>query len=108
VAVIVLSTALAFVFGYAFTVVPLLRTGMAVRAAATIALASDTASIAVMEVVDNLVMLVVPGAMDAGLDTVLFWGALALSLALAGVAAYPVNRFLIAHGKGHALVHSSH
>jgi hypothetical protein len=108
VAVIVLSTALAFVFGYAFTVVPLLKTAMAVRAAATIALASDTASIAVMEVVDNLVMLVVPGAMDAGLDTVLFWGALALSLALAGAAAYPVNRFLIARGKGHALVHSSH
>jgi hypothetical protein len=107
-AVIVLSTVLAFVFGYAFTVVPLLRTGMAPRAAAAIALASDTASIAVMEVVDNLVMLVVPGAMDAALDTVLFWGALAMSLALAGVAAYPVNRFLIARGKGHALVHSSH
>ena len=102
---IVLSVVLAFCFGYAFTILPLLRAGVAAGAAAGLAFASDTASITVMEIIDNLIILVIPGAMDAGLDTVLFWGSLAFSLIVAGLAAYPVNRFLIARGQGHAVVH---
>src|SRR3954449_12576217 len=102
---VALSVALAFVFGYSLTSLPLLRAGLALAAVIPIALASDTFSIAVMEVVDNAVVLVVPGAMDAGLDTLLFWGSLAFSLAVAFVAAVPVNRWLIARGKGHAAVH---
>lgn len=100
-----LAVVLAFVFGYGLTSLPLLRSGMAVAAVVPIALASDTFSIAVMEVVDNAVMLVVPGAMEAGLGTLLFWGALAFALAVAFVAAAPVNRRLIARGRGHAVVH---
>ena len=107
-ATIALAVVLAFLFGYALTMRPLLRGGLALPAAARLALASDTASIAVMEVVDNAVMLVIPGAMDAGLATPLFWGALALSLAIAAVAAFPVNRWLIARGMGHAVVHAHH
>ena len=107
-ATIVLATALAFVSGYLFTMVPLVRAGIAARAAARIALAADTASIVIMEIVDNLVMLVIPGAMAATLDAPLFWGSLAISLAIAGVAAYPVNRWLIARGRGHALAHAHH
>ncbi len=107
-ATIVLAIALAFVSGYIFTMVPLVRAGIAVRAAARIALAADTVSITIMEIVDNLVMLVIPGAMAATLDTPLFWGSLAVSLAIAGVAAYPVNRWLIARGRGHALAHAHH
>jgi len=88
--------------------IPLLRAGFAPGAATRVALAADTASITIMEIVDNLVMLAIPGAMDAGLDSALFWGSLALALAVAGVAAYPVNRWLIARGRGHALAHAHH
>jgi Domain of unknown function (DUF4396) len=105
---IVLAIALAFVFGYSLTMVPLLRAGLALAAAVPLALASDTLSIAVMEIVDNAILLVVPGAMEAGLDTVLFWASLAFALLVAGLAAYPVNRYLIARGKGHAVVHAYH
>jgi len=107
-ATIALAVALAFVFGYAFTMAPLLRTGIALRQAAKLALAADTASIAIMEVVDNLVMVAIPGAMDASLMQPLFWGALALALIIAGVVAYPVNRWLIGRGLGHAVVHAHH
>lgn len=103
---ILLAVALAFLFGYAFTMAPLLRAGMPPRNAARLALAADTASIAIMELVDNLVMLAVPGAMDASLSSALFWGALAFSLLVAAMAAYPVNRWLIARGAGHAVVHA--
>ena len=102
---VVLAIVLAFVFGYSLTSLPLLRAGLALGAVIPIALASDTFSIAVMEIVDNLVMLVVPGAMDAGLGSLLFWGSLSFALAVAFVAAVPVNRRLIARGKGHAAVH---
>jgi hypothetical protein len=102
---VVLAIALAFVFGYSLTSLPLLRAGLALAAVIPIALASDTLSIAVMEIVDNLVVVVIPGAIDAGLDSLLFWGSLCFSLAVAFVAAVPVNRRLIARGKGHAAVH---
>ncbi len=105
---VALAVALAFAFGYALTLVPLLRAGLALRAALGLALAADTASIAVMEVVDNAVMLAVPGAMGAGLADPLFWGSLALALAIAAAAAFPVNRWLIARGRGHAVVHAHH
>jgi Domain of unknown function (DUF4396) len=105
---IVLAIALAFLFGYSFTFVPLVRRGMPLRAAAAVALTADTISITVMEIVDNAVVLVIPGAMNAGLDTALFWGSLALALALAFVAAFPVNRWLIARGRGHAVAHAHH
>ena len=107
-ATIVLSIALAFVFGYALTSYPLLRAGLALAAVVPIALASDTLSIATMEVVDNTIVLLVPGAMDAGLGDLLFWGSLAFALAIAGVVAVPVNRWLIARGRGHAVVHEYH
>ena len=102
---IALAIALAFLFGYTLTSLPLLRAGMALGAVIPIALASDTLSIAVMEIVDNLIMLAVPGAMDAGLDSLLFWASLAFALVIAGLVALPVNRWLIARGKGHAVVH---
>ena len=105
---IVLAIVLAFFFGYSFTVVPLLRSGLAFGTAAGIAFAADTISITVMEIVDNAVVLLVPGAMDAGLDELLFWASLAFALAVAFVAAYPVNRWLIARGRGHAVAHSHH
>jgi len=105
---IVLAIALAFLFGYSLTMLPLLRAGLAFAAAVPLALASDTLSIAVMELVDNAILLVVPGAMEAGLDTLLFWVSLAFALLIAGMAAYPVNRYLIARGKGHAVVHAYH
>ena len=104
----VLAIGLAFVFGYLFTAVPLRRQGLPWRQAARVALAADTASIAIMELVDNGVMWLVPGAMDAGLDTGLFWGAMALSLFLALLAAWPLNRWLLARGRGHALAHPGH
>ena len=107
-ATIALAVALAFVFGYGLTMVPLLRSGMALGAAVGIALAADTFSIVVMEIADNAVMLTVPGAMDAGLADPLFWGSLAFALAVAFAAAVPVNRWLIARGRGHAVVHSDH
>lgn len=102
---IALSIALAFVFGYSLTSLPLLRAGLGVAAVIPIALASDTFSIAVMEITDNAVVLAVPGAMEAGLATLLFWGSLSFALAVAFVAAVPVNRWLIARGRGHAAVH---
>lgn len=103
-----LGIALAFVFGYSFTFVPLLRSGVAAAEALRITLAADTISIVVMESVDNLVVLFVPGAMDAGLDSVLFWASLALGFAIAFIATFPVNRWLIARGRGHALAHGGH
>lgn len=105
---IALAIVLAFFFGYSFTAVPLLRSGFALGAAAGIALAADTLSIAVMEIVDNAVILIVPGAMEAGLADPLFWGSLLFALAVAFAAAYPVNRWLIARGRGHAVVHQRH
>ena len=102
---VALSVLLAFVFGYSLTSLPLLRAGLALAAVIPIALASDTFSIATMEIVDNGVVAAVPGAMNAGLGTLLFWGSLAFSLAVAFVAAVPVNRWLIARGKGHVAVH---
>jgi len=105
---IVLAIALAFLFGYSLTMLPLLRAGLALAVALPLAFASDTLSIGVMEIVDNAFILVVPGAMEAGLADLLFWGSLATSLLIAGAAAYPVNRYLIARGKGHAVVHAYH
>lgn len=105
---IALAVTLAFLFGYAFTLVPLVRSGLGGRAAVGVALAADTFSIAVMEIVDNAVMLSVPGAMDAGLAEPLFWGALAVALSVAFVVALPVNRWLIARGRGHAVAHPHH
>ncbi|TYP86175.1 DUF4396 domain-containing protein [Blastococcus xanthinilyticus] len=105
---IVLAVALAFVFGYSFTIGPVMRSGLSLRAAVPVALAADTISITVMEVVDNAIMLLVPGAMEAGLDSWLFWGALAFALAVAFVVTVPVNRWLIGRGKGHAVVHQFH
>jgi hypothetical protein len=105
---IALAVVLAFAFGYALTMAPLLRSGLALGAAAGVALAADTLSIAVMEIVDNAIILAVPGAMDAGLASLLFWRSLAVALAVAFAAAFPVNRWLIARGKGHAVVHARH
>lgn len=107
-ATIVLAIVLAFVFGYSLTMLPLLRSGLTIGSAAGLALAADTISIAIMEIVDNLMMLVIPGAMDAGLSSTLFWGSLAASLVVAGAAAFPVNRWLIERGRGHAVVHRHH
>ena len=107
-ATVVLSIALAFVFGYALTMRGVLRSGLPFAQAVKVALAADTVSIAVMEVVDNAVVLAVPGAMDAGLGSALFWGSLIGSLAVAFVVTTPVNRWLIARGKGHAVVHGHH
>jgi hypothetical protein len=104
---IALAVGLAFFFGYSLTSLPLLRSGLALGAVVPIALAADTISIAVMEIVDNAIMLAVPGAMEAGLDSALFWGALAFALLVAGAVAFPVNRWLISRGKGHAVVHGT-
>jgi hypothetical protein len=102
---VALAVALAFLFGYTLTSIPLLRGGLALSAVIPIAFASDTLSIAIMEVVDNAIMLVIPGAMEAGLGNLLFWGSLSVALAIAGFAAFPVNRWLLKRGKGHAAVH---
>jgi len=99
---------LAFGFGYSFTFLPLLQGGMALRTAASLTLAADTISIVVMETVDNLVVLLVPGAMAAGLSDPLFWGSLIVGLVIAFAVAFPVNRWLIARGRGHALAHGAH
>jgi hypothetical protein len=107
-ATIALAVALAFVFGYSFTIVPVLRSGLALGAAVWVALAADTISITVMEIVDNAIMLLIPGAMEVGLTSPLFWGALAVALAVAFVVTVPVNRALIRRGKGHAVVHQYH
>jgi hypothetical protein len=106
-ATVALAVALAFLFGYTLTSVPLLRAGLAFAAVVPIALASDTVSIAIMEVVDNAIMLLIPGAMEAGLTNLLFWGSLSVALVIAGAFAYPFNRWLIARGKGHAAVHET-
>jgi Domain of unknown function (DUF4396) len=103
-----LAVALAFATGFALTAVPFLRRGYSVNEALRIALAADAISITIMEVVDNFLMLVIPGAMNAPIDSAHFWASMAISLAVAGVAAYPVNRWLIAKGKGHTVVHSRH
>jgi Domain of unknown function (DUF4396) len=107
-ATIVLAVVLAFVFGYGLTSLPLLRSGMALSAVVPLALASDTASIATMEIVDNAIVLLIPGAMDLGLGDAGFWASLAVALLVAGAAAFPVNRYLIARGRGHAVVHEHH
>jgi hypothetical protein len=106
-ATIALAVVLAFFFGYALTLLPLLK-AVGVATAVKLALAADTASITVMEIVDNAIMLAIPGAMNAGLDSALFWGSLAFSLAVAAIAAFPVNRWLIERGMGHAVVHAHH
>jgi hypothetical protein len=105
---IALAIALAFLFGYGLTSLPLLRSGMSVREVAPLALASDTASIGTMEIVDNLFVLLVPGAIAAGLGDALFWWSLAVGLLIAGAVAWPLNGWLIARGKGHAVVHAHH
>lgn len=107
-ATIALAVVLAFASGFTLTALPFLRRGYALRAALRIALAADAASITIMEIVDNALMLVIPGAMDAPIDSLYFWATMAVSLVVAGVVAYPVNRWLIARGKGHAAAHAHH
>jgi hypothetical protein len=107
-ATIALAVVLAFFFGYSLTSLPLLRSGMALGAVIPIALASDTISITIMEIVDNAIMLLIPGAMEATLSDIGFWAALAVALLIAGVAAFPANRWLLVRGKGHAVVHQHH
>jgi hypothetical protein len=107
-ATVALAVALAFVFGYALTMRGVLHAGLAFRPALKVALAADTVSIAVMEVVDNAVILSVPGAMEAGISSGLFWAALAFALAVAFVVTLPLNRWLMSRGKGHAVVHAMH
>ena len=107
-ATIALAVALAFLFGYALTIWPVLRSGLPLRTAVTVALAADTVSILTMEVVDNAIMLAVPGAMEAGLTNPLFWASLIVALAIAFAVTVPVNRALISRGKGHAVVHQYH
>lgn len=102
-----LSVVLAFLFGYSLTSLPLLQAGLALSAVVPIALATDTFSIALMEIVDNAIMLVVPGAMAAGAGDLLFWGSLCFALVVAGVVAFPLNRWLITRGRGHAVLHNS-
>ena len=105
---IALAVVLAFVFGYTLAMIPVLRSGLPLRTAIGVALAADTVSILTMEVVDNAIMLAVPGALDAGLTDLLFWGSLAAALAVAFVITVPVNRAMIARGKGHAVAHQYH
>ena len=108
VSTIALAVVLAFFFGYALTVAPVLRAGLSLRAAVKVALIADTVSILVMEIVDNAILVAVPGAMEAGLGDPLFWGALAFALAVAFVVTVPVNRVMIGRGLGHAVVHQYH
>jgi hypothetical protein len=105
---IALAVALAFPFGYSLTLLSLLRSGLGLRSSLATAFAADTVSITVMEIVDNAFVVLVPGALAAGLGEALFWWSLALGLALAFVAAFPVNRWLIARGRGHAVAHAGH
>ncbi|MFE8017680.1 DUF4396 domain-containing protein [Streptomyces antibioticus] len=107
-ATLVLAIVLAFFFGYALTLRGVLKAGVGLRAAVRVALAADTLSIAVMELVDNGVIVLWPGAMDAGLGDALFWGALAIALAVAFVLTTPVNKWMIGRGRGHAVVHRYH
>ena len=108
IATIALAVALAFVTGFAVTTLPFLRRGYALKVALRIAFAADAASITIMEIVDNALMLAIPGAMEAPIASVFFWSSMLVSLAVAGVAAYPVNRWLIARGRGHAVAHAHH
>lgn len=105
---ILLAVGLAYISGFALTILPLLRNGYAPKAAIRLALLADTASITIMELVDNAIMLTIPGAMDAPLNSWVFWASLSVALIVAGVAAFPVNRWLIRRGRGHALVHDHH
>jgi hypothetical protein len=105
---IALAVALAFLFGYALSTLPLIKTGLRFAAALRVVLAADTLSIATMEVVDNAVMALIPGAMDAGLVNVMFWLGMMIALTVAFVAAYPVNRWMLQRGRGHALTHQYH
>ena len=107
-ATIALAVVLAFIFGYGLTMLPLLRAGLAFGAALSLAFAADTVSITIMEIVDNGIMILIPGAMHAGVGSGLFWGSLAVALLIAGAAAFPINRWLIAKGRGHAVVHQHH
>ncbi|MGE5693509.1 MAG: DUF4396 domain-containing protein [Candidatus Zixiibacteriota bacterium] len=107
-ATVILSIILAFIFGYSLTLLPLFRAKLPLLTALGLAFASDTLSITIMEIVDNAVMLVIPGAMEAGLAEPLFWGSLLFSLILAGLAAFPANRWLITRGRGHAVLHQHH
>ncbi len=107
-ATIALAVGLAFLFGYALSTLPLIQAGLGFSAALSVVFAADTLSIVVMEVVDNLVMAVIPGAMDAGLVNPIFWLGMMISLTAAFVAAFPVNRYLIDKGKGHSLTHQFH
>jgi hypothetical protein len=107
-ATVVLSVVLAFFFGYALTLRPLVSSGLALRNALSLAFAADTVSITIMEIVDNAIMLAIPGAMDAPVTSFFFWSSLALALLVAGVAAFPVNVWLIKRGRGHAHVHAHH
>ena len=106
--VLALSIVLAFAFGYSLTMRGVLRAGIDLRRAFRVALAADTVSIAVMEIVDSTVVVAIPGALDAGLADVLFWASLALSVVVAFVLTTPVNRWMIGRGLGHALVHEYH
>lgn len=108
VSTIALAVTLAFISGFALTTIPFLKRGFGIIASVKIALAADTASITVMEIIDNGLMMWIPGAMDAPLDSLLFWGSMTVSLLIAGLFAFPLNRWLIARGKGHALVHHHH
>jgi Domain of unknown function (DUF4396) len=103
-----LAIALAFLFGYTLTSIPLLRSGMALAAVVPVALAADTVSITIMEAIDNLTVLLVPGAMEAGVDDPLLYAAVALGFAIAYPFAFLANRYMIARGKGHAVVHEYH
>ena len=105
---IVLAIVLAFFFGYSLTMGPVLRAGVGLRRAVSVAFAADTVSITVMEIMDNAFIVVVPGALDAGLADALFWWSLLVSLAVAFVVTVPVNRWLIAKGRGHAVAHAYH
>ena len=105
---VALAVVLAFFFGYAMTLWPLRRAGMAWGTALGLAFASDTLSMTTMELVDNAIVLAVPGAMDAGLGEPLFWSSITVAMVIAGIVAFPVNRWLIGQGKGHALVHAHH
>jgi hypothetical protein len=105
---VILSVVLAFFFGYLLTFIPIKRSGMKTGAAIRTTLAADTISITSMEIIDNLIMIVIPGAMMAGLNSGLFWGSLASSLVIAFIVTVPVNRWLIARGKGHAVIHAHH
>ena len=107
-ATIAVAVGLAFAFGYTLSTLPLLRAGLGVGAALSVVLAADTLSIATMELVDNSVMALVPGAMEAGLVNPVFWLSMMLALTVAFFAAWPVNRYLLARGKGHALTHEYH